>query len=110
VEQGYVSVEDLDVTVKDGLGLRWSFMGPFETIDLNAPAGIADYCARYGPMYESIAKEQTDTSAWSGELVAGLESQRRELLGEAQLLERRIWRDGRLMALMRHKKEQEALD
>jgi hypothetical protein len=26
------------------------------------------------------------------------------------LLERRIWRDGRLMALMRHKKEQEALD
>ena len=110
VEQGYVSVEDLDVTVKDGLGLRWSFMGPFETIDLNAPAGIADYCARYGPMYESIAKEQTDTSAWSGELVAGLESQRRELLDEAQLLERRIWRDGRLMALMRHKKEQEALD
>src|SRR5690606_10729784 len=37
VQSGCVSVEDLDATVKDGLGLRWSFMGPFETIDLNAP-------------------------------------------------------------------------
>jgi len=110
VEQGYVSVEDLDVTVKDGLGLRWSFMGPFETIDLNAPAGIADYCSRYGPMYESIAREQTDTGAWSREVVAQLESQRRQLLDKDQLLGRRIWRDGRLMALMRHKKEQDALD
>ena len=23
-------------------------MGPFETIELNAPGGIPDYCARYG--------------------------------------------------------------
>jgi hypothetical protein len=38
VGEGYVSTEDLDKTVRDGLGLRWSFMGPFETIDLNAPA------------------------------------------------------------------------
>jgi 3-hydroxyacyl-CoA dehydrogenase len=27
VEDGYVTPEDLDRTVKDGLGLRWSFMG-----------------------------------------------------------------------------------
>jgi hypothetical protein len=32
--------------VKDGLGLRWSFLGSFETIELNAPGGIVDYCAR----------------------------------------------------------------
>ena len=32
---------------RDGLGLRWSFMGPFATIELNAPGGVADYCARY---------------------------------------------------------------
>ncbi|WP_026001974.1 3-hydroxyacyl-CoA dehydrogenase family protein [Vreelandella stevensii] len=43
---GYVSAEDLDKTVKHGLGLRWSFMGPFETIDLNAPAGVVDYAWR----------------------------------------------------------------
>ena len=45
---GYVSPQDLDKTLKDGLGLRWSFMGPFDTIELNAPGGIPDYCERYG--------------------------------------------------------------
>src|SRR5262249_36893541 len=46
--EGYVTPADLDKTLKDGLGLRWSFMGPFETIELNAPGGIPDYCGRYG--------------------------------------------------------------
>src|SRR6202035_869891 len=49
VGDGFVSPQDLDKTLKDGLGLRWSFMGPFETIELNAPGGIPDYCQRYGP-------------------------------------------------------------
>ncbi len=40
VEDGYVTPQDLDKTVKHELGLRWSFMGPFETIELNAPGGI----------------------------------------------------------------------
>ena len=38
VDQGYAGVEDVDVGIREGLALRWSFMGPFETIDLNAPA------------------------------------------------------------------------
>jgi L-gulonate 3-dehydrogenase len=104
VESGAISVEDLDTTVKDGLGLRWAFMGPFETIDLNAPGGIADYCARYGAMYESIACEQTSTDSWSDKIVAQVEQQRRERLTQDHLLERRIWRDQHLMALLRHKK------
>jgi 3-hydroxyacyl-CoA dehydrogenase len=107
VQNGYVSVEDLDATVKDGLGLRWSFMGPFETIDLNAPDGLADYCGRYGGMYESIAKEQADTSAWPAGLIAEIEEQRRAQLPASGLLDRRLWRDQRLMALLRHKKQTE---
>src|SRR5690606_9632524 len=97
--------EDLDVTVKDGLGLRWAFMGPFETIDLNAPDGLQDYCQRYGGMYESISKEQTSTQAWSPELIEKVEAERRSLLSKDQLLARRQWRDERLMALMLHKNE-----
>ena len=57
VGEGYVSPEDLDKTVRDGLGLRWSFMGPFATIELNAPGGVADYCARYGGIYRRLAAE-----------------------------------------------------
>jgi len=103
MQSGCVSIEDLDVTVKDGLGLRWSFMGPFETIDLNAPDGLQDYCSRYGGMYQSIAKEQTSTDAWDADLVATIEQQRRNLLPRSELLNRRLWRDERLMALLRHK-------
>jgi len=55
VGEGYISTEDLDHTVKDGLGLRWSFLGPFETIELNAPGGIPDYCARYAGFYKELA-------------------------------------------------------
>jgi len=107
VEQGYVDPEGLDVTVKDGLGLRWSFMGPFETIDLNAPDGLADYAHRFGNMYQSIAEEQTSTEPWSEAVIEKLESARRDLLPKDQLLARRLWRDRRLMGLAAHKKAAE---
>ena len=43
VADGYATVEDIDIGIRDGLALRWSFMGPFETMDLNAPGGVRDY-------------------------------------------------------------------
>ncbi len=107
VEQGYVDAEGLDVTVREGLGLRWSFMGPFETIDLNAPDGLADYARRFNDMYQSISTEQTSTEPWSEAVIEKLESQRRTVLPKDQLLARRLWRDRRLMALAAHKKSAE---
>ena len=108
VEQGYVDVDGLDVTIREGLGLRWSFMGPFETIDLNAPGGLADYCERYGGMYQSIATDQVSTATWSPELVDQLHKARREHLPAEALADRRNWRDRRLMALIAHKKQLES--
>lgn len=108
VEQGYVDAEGLDVTVREGLGLRWSFMGPFETIDLNAPDGLADYARRFNQMYQSISEEQTSTDFWSDEVIEKLEKQRRAILPKEQLLARRLWRDRRLMALAAHKKSAES--
>ncbi|MFM7965297.1 MAG: 3-hydroxyacyl-CoA dehydrogenase family protein, partial [Betaproteobacteria bacterium] len=105
VQRGVVSVEDLDRTVRDGLGLRWSFMGPFETIDLNAPEGIQDYCERYGGVYQRISLDQISTEPWSGNLVQNAELQRRKLLPREELPNRREWRDSRLMALVRHKNQ-----
>lgn len=99
VEQGYVDADGLDATIRDGLGLRWAFMGPFETIDLNAPGGLADYALRYGPLYQSISKQQTDTSPWSDALIKAVDAERREILPKEQLAERRQWRDRRLMAM-----------
>ncbi len=35
-------------------------MGPFETIDLNAPGGVAGFIERYGPAYAEIGRERPD--------------------------------------------------
>jgi len=51
VANGHASVEDVDIGIREGLALRWSFMGPFETIDLNAPGGVRDYVERYESIY-----------------------------------------------------------
>ena len=100
---GYVSADDLDKTVRDGLGLRWSFMGPFETIDLNAPGGIADYCARYGDLYHQMAQAASPLR-WDEPLVRRIEAERRTLLAEHELSDRGVWRDRRLMQLLAHKR------
>lgn len=102
VRDGVMSVEDVDACVKDGLGLRWSFMGPFETIDLNAPGGVADYAARFGPLMGGITEEQTPF-LYDAETVAKVDAARRERLAREAIGERSGWRDRRLMALAAHK-------
>ena len=104
VDDCVMSVEDVDRTVSSGLGLRWSFMGPFETIDLNAPGGIADYARRFAPMYERIAGSRGFASQWDDDLIEKVEQQRRQALSEEQLRERSAWRDRRLMALLAYKR------
>merc|ERR1712080_37993 len=47
IRDGVVSSQDLDVVMKDGMGMRYAFMGLMETIHLNAE-GTQNYCDRYG--------------------------------------------------------------
>ena len=110
VEEGYATAADIDRTVSSGLGLRWSFMGPFETIDLNAPGGVADYAQRLGLLYSGIAASRHDHRSWDAELIAEVERQRRLELPADRLGERGAWRDRRLMALARHKRDMKARD
>lgn len=100
-----ISPSDLDALVKHGLGLRWSFMGPLETIDLNAPGGLADYCNRYGPLYAKM-QAQMKPLEWTRELVDGLHAARRAELPANMQAVRQEWRDRRLMALLAHKATQ----
>jgi L-gulonate 3-dehydrogenase len=105
-EEGYASAADIDLTVSQGLGLRWSFMGPFETIDLNAPGGVDDYARRLGPLYHSIAQSRANPRPWSPELIERARSERRAALPQEKLPERSAWRDRRLMALVAHRRSQ----
>ena len=104
--RGYASAADLDTVMRDGLGLRWAFMGPFETIDLNAPGGLADYCARYGGTYRDMAAE-AETFDWSPAVIEKLDAERRAVLPANQIEERSRWRDRRLMALLAHRRTQQ---
>jgi 3-hydroxyacyl-CoA dehydrogenase len=102
-----ITPADLDALVKHGLGLRWSFMGPLETIDLNAPGGLADYCTRYGPLYAAM-QQQMKPLAWDAALVDRLHDARRAELPANMHPVRQEWRDRRLMALLAHKATQPA--
>jgi L-gulonate 3-dehydrogenase len=101
-----ISPSDLDALVKHGLGLRWSFMGPLETIDLNAPGGLKDYCERYGPLYAKL-QQQAVPLPWDATLVNQLHDARRDELPLNMTPVRQEWRDRRLMALLAHKAKQE---
>lgn len=106
VRDGVMSAEDVDACVRDGLGLRWSFMGPFETIDLNAPGGVADYAARFGPLLGAITAEQAPYG-FDAPTVEKVAAERRAALPLSGMEERSAWRDRRLMALLAHKLKQE---
>jgi L-gulonate 3-dehydrogenase len=103
VKEEYCTVEDLDKCLKDGLGLRWAFMGPFETIDLNAPGGLTDYARRYGQVFFD-ALDGVRYEPWDEALIANVDGQRRAVLALSQLDARAAWRDRRLMALIAHQR------
>jgi L-gulonate 3-dehydrogenase len=103
VAEGYASIEDVDIGIRDGLALRWSFIGPFETIDLNAPGGVRDYASRYQRIYEEIFASTQWRADWSGPVMDAIEAERRKRLPADRLASRQVWRDRRLMALAAHK-------
>ena len=106
VGEGYVSPQDLDKTVCDGLGLRWSFMGPLATIELNAPGGVADYCARYSGFYRRLAAAPPAPEVWDAANAAAVTAALGPPASASEIDARMRWRDRRLMALAAHKRQQ----
>ncbi|MBL0407169.1 3-hydroxyacyl-CoA dehydrogenase [Microvirga aerilata] len=103
VADGYAGVEDVDIGIRDGLALRWSFMGPFETIDLNAPGGVRDYAERYQQIYSRLFPSMQRRVDWTGSVMNAVEEERSKRLERDKLAERQMWRDRRLMSLLAHK-------
>jgi L-gulonate 3-dehydrogenase len=105
VEDGVMSPEDVDTTVIHGLAARWSFIGPFQTIDLNAPRGVSDYCQRYlGGIY-SVLKQQDNSREYSAETVKKVDEHFRKQYTAEEIPKVAEWRDRRLMALASHQEE-----
>jgi 3-hydroxyacyl-CoA dehydrogenase len=108
-EEGYATTADIDATISQGLGLRWAFMGPFETIDLNAPGGVADYAERLSPLYYRVAEARKSPRRWSPDLVRRVTDERRAALRLEDLAARCRWRDRKLIQLVAHLRKQQEL-
>ena len=100
VRDGVASVDDIDRLVREGLGLRWSVIGPFETADLNTRGGIASHAEKMGPAYARMGAERGQNDAWSPELIESVEQERRRHLPLDQWAERVAWRDCAIMAML----------
>lgn len=102
VAAGIADGPAIDAIVKHSLGVRWAFMGPFETMDLNAPGGFEDYADRYGPSFAALFGDET----WPKGAVLSVSRDRRQSVPLGELQERRAWRDRQLGALIAHLRKQ----
>jgi L-gulonate 3-dehydrogenase len=100
VRDGVIGVEDLDTVVRDGLGLRWSVIGPFETSDLNTRGGIASHAQKMGPAYARMGAERGQNDPWTEDLVARVAGERRAALPLERWDARVAWRDRALMRVV----------
>jgi L-gulonate 3-dehydrogenase len=105
LRDGIATTEEIDRIVRDGLGLRWSVIGPFETADLNTRGGIAEHARRMGPAYRRMGAERGQDDPWTAELVARATAERRDALPLAGWGERVAWRDRALMALLKFRRD-----
>lgn len=100
VAQGVIEPADLDKVMKYSLGLRWAFIGPFETMDLNAPNGFLDYASRYGHLYQGMGRQLSVAEPWPSEALERIEDSRRAVTPRADVGDRMRWRDRALMRLL----------
>lgn len=99
LDGGYVTAEEIDISIKHGLAMRWAFIGPLETMDLNAPGGIHDYIKRFDQGFQKIREQALWRPDWQGHLLEQLTGERTKVLPRNQIQDRQNWRDRMLMKL-----------
>lgn len=69
VRDGVIAADQLDLLVTQGLGRRWSIIGPFATSALNVKGGNRSHAARMADSYHRMGLERGQDDPWSDELV-----------------------------------------
>ncbi|MEO0419439.1 MAG: 3-hydroxyacyl-CoA dehydrogenase [Pseudomonadota bacterium] len=105
VGEGYCSATDLDRAMSEGLGLRWAFMGPFQTGHLNASGGYRDYMRddSYGGTFRRMIGDLDINSDWHYSLPEAISTEMEQKIPINEIADGQRWRDKRLMALLKHK-------
>lgn len=103
VKDGIMSVEDVDAVMSEGLGMRYAFLGAFETCHLNAN-GMLDYCDRYAKGIFNVSETFGPVPKLESKEAENIHKQLCEKIPLEKLEERRQWRDDRLAYLAKLKK------
>ncbi len=101
VAEGVASPADIEKTLTHGLGLRWSFMGMFQTMDLLAPTGFGEYAGKFGHSYVKLGKDLKVAEPWTKEAVAEVAKYLRDDVPIEDLPGRARWRDEKLINVHR---------
>ncbi|XP_073877760.1 lambda-crystallin homolog isoform X11 [Macaca fascicularis] len=104
--EGIVSPSDLDLVMSEGLGMRYAFIGPLETMHLNAE-GMLSYCDRYSEGMKHVLKTFGPIPEFSR---ATAEKVNQDMCMKVpddpeHLAARRQWRDECLMRLAKLKSQ-----
>ena len=105
LEDDCISAADLDTAITEGLGLRWSVVGPFETIDLNASGGLGHYVDIFADLYHGMMKDRGPPRRWDPALVERINADMRSRWSLEEIPQRQARRDSGLMALARLRNE-----
>lgn len=54
VTSGVLNVRDIDSVMSDGLAMRYAFLGPLQTVHLNAE-GFLSFCERYSKVIYDVS-------------------------------------------------------
>ncbi|XP_015219717.1 lambda-crystallin homolog [Lepisosteus oculatus] len=105
LEDGVMSVQDIDLVMSEGLGMRYAFIGPMETMHLNAQ-GLEDYLKRYRDGMKRVLTSFGPVPDFSGEEAKKINQEMCELIPcDAQHLNaRRERRDRCLLGLAQLKR------
>ena len=108
VADGVMSVEDVDKIFTDGLGMRYAFIGPFETIHLNAE-GVEDYMQKYSASIQRVSSSFGDVPTFDGDSLKSISEALCSSVAsnKDELNQRRHWRDKKLIALSKLKQSVE---
>ena len=99
VRDGVIAPADLDRVVTEGLGRRWSIIGPLTTAELNTRGGIRAHARTVGAAYARMAVARGSDNPWTEEVIEQVAENLEARFPPARREDHLQWRDRELMKL-----------
>ena len=102
VADGIATVEEVDDAIRYGAGLRWSFMGTYQTYRIaGGEGGMRHFMAQFGPALQWPWTHLMDVPELTDELLDRIAEQSDDQIGDVSVRELEAVRDRCLVAVLR---------